>query len=157
VRSLLLALGALLGLLGLLFVLQYGLRVPNRSISLAMLFLVVGMECWLIYRRATTPITTILAAGIVIWILMTVGGGLAALGPIGTISLIAALVVAAVIGQWYRYRNQPCRPDTPICMVCGHDLRDVHDHCPACDTPIPKDLERRRRIRTQLVAKRNRQ
>ena len=158
-RALLWALSVLIALLALLVVASTGLRITRFDLNLATLIASIALAIWIIWRTrddGLTPINILLIIVALVLIFFTFGGVLLMLGPIWTLSVIGCLLIAAVIAQWRRNRNLPCRPDSILCRECGCDLRDAQERCPQCDTPIPEDLRRRRRIAAGLAHERQR-
>lgn len=74
---------------------------------------------------------------------------LSLLGPIAMLLAIAALF--AVVGYYSkRAARREMWTSMGLCPECGYDLRATEAACPECNTPVPEDILRRRRLMVEM-------
>lgn len=74
---------------------------------------------------------------------------LSLLGPIGMLFAVAALF--AIVGYYSkRAALRETRAGMGLCPICGYDLRASDAACPECNTPVPEEILRRRRLMIEM-------
>jgi hypothetical protein len=64
--------------------------------------------------------------------------------------IFAFLLTAGILGSAFHFTRRQsirsARASAGFCPKCGYDLRASFERCPECGSPIPEDLQRRRRL-----------